>query len=209
MWELDFFFLGGGGRGKEKWRVGGLEGWRGRIVWMFGGESVVMSQGLGRDVMGQFGGGGVGSGNGIGGGGMGDGSVGVMRKLYDAQVVKPFAYSKARPSRLGYQTVAWCEGLDLIAVVSGCGGVAVFHADAPGENVPLVSYKKAAARHVAWRPLRKDDSMKKDDPLLLVADAVGRLTFWAAKVRTSLDRLGIYPRREFSFCLFSFRFSAD
>ena len=89
-----------------------------------------------------------------------------MRHLYSANVARPLSHAAARPTRLGFSTAAWCEGEDLIAVVSGCGAVAVFHADAPGEVAMLVANSRAPARHVSWRRVTPEKP-----PLLAVADA--------------------------------------
>mmetsp|Transcript_24891 Transcript_24891/g.98340 ORF Transcript_24891/g.98340 Transcript_24891/m.98340 type:complete len:940 (-) Transcript_24891:96-2915(-) len=98
-----------------------------------------------------------------------------MIKLYDVELVEPLGVGGTEPDRLGFQSVAWCEGLDLIAVVGGDGNVSVFHADAPGENAVLWTPKNASARHVQWR------SAGSRPPALLVADSSGRITFWASK----------------------------
>ncbi|KAJ8901200.1 hypothetical protein NDN08_007049 [Rhodosorus marinus] len=98
-----------------------------------------------------------------------------MIKLYDVELVEPLGVGGTEPDRLGFQSVAWCEGLDLIAVVSGDGNVSVFHADAPGENAVLTTPKNASARHVQWQPAGSRP------PALLVADSAGRITFWASR----------------------------
>lgn len=99
-----------------------------------------------------------------------------MQHLYSAAVVRPLSASGTVANRLGYGLLSWSDADDLVAVISGDGAVHVFHADAPGETTMLLAYKRAPARHVAWRP-RRDKP-----PLLLVADAASRLTIWIAKV---------------------------
>lgn len=104
-------------------------------------------------------------------------SINLMRKLYSAKVARPIASYNTRPTRLGFGTTAWCPYEDLIAVISGCGAVAVFHADSPGEVSLLVGSKRSPARHVVWRN-------SSDKPLMLVvADAAGRITFWVSRDR--------------------------
>ena len=103
--------------------------------------------------------------------------------LYRARIARPLGKPFARPNRLGYSTVAWCERHDLIAVVSGCGGVSVFHADSPGEYTMLVSQKQAPARHVVWRPAANGRR-----PVLVVVDAAGRITFWVS----DYDRVNVW-----------------
>lgn len=99
-----------------------------------------------------------------------------MQHLYSAAVVRPLSASGTVANRLGYGLLSWSDVDDLVAVISGDGAVHIFHADAPGETTMLLAYKRAPARHVAWRP-RRDKP-----PLLLVADAASRLTIWVSKV---------------------------
>lgn len=95
-----------------------------------------------------------------------------MRRLYSARVARPLSSANTRPTRLGYATTAWCPYEDLIAVISGCGGVAVFHADSPGEVALLIGDKRSPARHIVWRN-------SPDKPLMLVvSDASGTISFW-------------------------------
>eukprot|EP00168_Porphyra_purpurea_P012409 TRINITY_DN3274_c0_g1_i1.p1 TRINITY_DN3274_c0_g1~~TRINITY_DN3274_c0_g1_i1.p1 ORF type:complete len:413 (+),score=83.91 TRINITY_DN3274_c0_g1_i1:437-1675(+) len=100
-----------------------------------------------------------------------------MQHLYSASVVRPLSAAGTVANRLGYSLLSWSESDDLVAVISGDGSVHIFHADAPAETTMLLAYKRAPARHVAWRP-RRDKP-----PLLLVADASSRLTIWMAKDR--------------------------
>ncbi|PXF41133.1 hypothetical protein BWQ96_09165 [Gracilariopsis chorda] len=98
-----------------------------------------------------------------------------MKKLYSAAVARPLSASTSTPTRLGFATTAWCPFEDLIAVISGDGAVAVFHADSPGETSILVAAKRAPARHLLWRNAPDKHCM------LVVADAAARLTFWIAR----------------------------
>lgn len=98
-----------------------------------------------------------------------------MKKLYSATVARPLSASTSTPTRLGFATTAWCPFEDLIAVISGDGAVAVFHADSPGETSILVAAKRAPARHLLWRNAPDKHCM------LVVADAAARLTFWIAR----------------------------
>ncbi|KAK1868982.1 hypothetical protein I4F81_011464 [Pyropia yezoensis] len=100
-----------------------------------------------------------------------------MQHLYSAAVVRPLSASGTVANRLGYGLLSWSDADDLVAVISGDGAVHIFHADAPGEATMLLAYKRAPARHVAWRPRRGKP------PLLVVADAASRLTVWIAKDR--------------------------
>lgn len=100
-----------------------------------------------------------------------------MRPLYTAQVSRPLSPISPRPTRLGFSTIAWCPHEDLLACVSGCGAVSVFHLDSPGEVALLVGKKRAPARHLLWRHIPSKPSM------LVVADAAGRITMWVAKDR--------------------------
>lgn len=100
-----------------------------------------------------------------------------MRKLYSARVARPLSTTNHRPTRLGFDTTAWCKYEDIIAVISGDGAVAVFHTDSPGEVALLVGFNRAPARHVCWRNTVDKPCM------LVVADAAGRITFWVARDR--------------------------
>lgn len=95
-----------------------------------------------------------------------------MNRIYSAQVAEPFTPTSAGQIGPDRALVAWSPNGDLAAVVSGCGGVAVFHADSP-ENVTVVrGNKHSRAQHVVWRP-----SLNKP-PMLVVGDTLGTIFFW-------------------------------
>eukprot|EP00181_Compsopogon_caeruleus_P005679 CAMPEP_0184678926 /NCGR_PEP_ID=MMETSP0312-20130426/1749_1 /TAXON_ID=31354 /ORGANISM="Compsopogon coeruleus, Strain SAG 36.94" /LENGTH=1373 /DNA_ID=CAMNT_0027128039 /DNA_START=437 /DNA_END=4558 /DNA_ORIENTATION=+ len=104
-----------------------------------------------------------------------------MELLYKAQVSKPF--SGGGSLRPWQRFLDWCEGDDLIAAISGCGGTMVFHADAPGEVVTLTNASRAPARHVRWKPAGVNQNGQAQLPVLMVADASGHITLWVSQQR--------------------------
>lgn len=95
-----------------------------------------------------------------------------MRQLYTTRVVRPFPPIRTPRSYLNHTGVAWCPYHDLIAVISGCGAVAVFHPDSPANVALLTSTTRSPAKHVAWR------KSLNYPPLLAVADESLSVTFW-------------------------------
>lgn len=95
-----------------------------------------------------------------------------MRHLYTTRIVRPFPPVKTPRSFLNYSPVAWCPYHDLIALVSGCGAVSVFHPDSPTNATLLTTVTSSNAKHVAWR------KSLKYPPLLAVADESSSVTFW-------------------------------
>lgn len=97
-----------------------------------------------------------------------------MRQLYTTRVVRPFPPVHTPRSYLNYTGVAWCPYHDLIAVISGCGAVAVFHPDSPSNVALLTTVSNSPAKHVAWR------KSLNYPPLLAVADESLSITFWVS-----------------------------
>lgn len=97
-----------------------------------------------------------------------------MRQLYTTRVVRPFPPIHTPRSYLNYTGVAWCPYHDLIAVISGCGAVAVFHPDSPSNVALLTTVSNSPAKHVAWR------KSLNYPPLLAVADESLSITFWVS-----------------------------